>query len=489
MKESKAKVIYYHLDAPTSYDPLEADRAQNLPVARMLYLTPLEVSVNNDLVSTVLQKFWYDSKNLTVHFLVRDDLKFSDGSHITIEDVVLAITRMLHSKPKFPVIKNIVGADNWLKLDKPLHSYPSGIMIDGQEIRIKFARPILNPLFRFTLELFSIVPKKCIDLDTSKMLCKMPPASGYYELVKSDKKEFEFSKRLDPIAHDISIPQKLTLKYVASNELEEIESEQNAGAVLFGIEYLFINSGLSSKISKLKYRYLPYSYYFALVLNPNIPPFDQIDCRREFSKSFRQNFKNYGVDKFNLAFSLFTPILPGYLKDQALSKNVMVAECKIKFGENVRFYDPDDGSILSNVLKKTYENLNISQDKLKKPKSILEAEKDFIDGITPALIFGSGFWSLDPVGDLEMMFTPNLHPRLHFAATDEGVRKKLDQLDYLSDESDVKNEMTLLNQYIYDTSLVNVFLHTRKFYASTDLDQLRQLNQQISAPSPWQIFK
>ena len=111
---SETKNIFYHLDSPTSFDPLEADRAANLPIARMLFLTPLEISVNNDLVSTVFDKFSYDPQSNTITFISREDLKYSDGQILTVRDITLSITRMLHARPDFPVIKEIIGKAEWL---------------------------------------------------------------------------------------------------------------------------------------------------------------------------------------------------------------------------------------------------------------------------------------------------------------------------------------------------------------------------------------
>ena len=105
------------------------------------------------------------------------------------------------------------------------------------------------------------------------------------------------------------------------------------------------------------------------------------------------------------------------------------------------------------------------------------------------LTFGSGFWSLDPVGDLQMMFTPNLHPRLQFTANDSELRLMINSLDSSLTDNDLKLKMERINKHLYDSGLLNVFLHTRKFYASVNVDQLRELPQQISAPSPWQIFR
>ena len=47
----------------TSLDPLDGDGSQNLPVARMLYATPVEIFSDNTLGSRVLETFEYNKGN------------------------------------------------------------------------------------------------------------------------------------------------------------------------------------------------------------------------------------------------------------------------------------------------------------------------------------------------------------------------------------------------------------------------------------------
>jgi len=484
---SETKNIFYHLDSPTSFDPLEADRAANLPIARMLFLTPLEISVNNDLVSTVFDKFSYDPQSNTITFISREDLKYSDGQILTVRDITLSITRMLHARPDFPVIKEIIGKAEWLKTDFPLLSLPSGIQVDKNRITIRLQRPVLNPLFRFTLELFSIIPEKCIDLRTSQLLCKIPPSSGYYSLIHQNNSTYEFRLRMQPFAHKITAPQKINISYINNKQLAEFNFESPKNAVLFGLEYFFLNARLSKNIADVKFKYLPYSYFYSLIFNPNIKPFDNMECRKKFVSLFRNNLKKI-TSEFNFSKSIFTPILPGYLDDGSFEENISIqSRCSIP--KSLSFFDPKDNSFFAEALNLTYKDFLIDSQQLFKPDSIIAAENKFLENKLPVLTFGSGFWSLDPVGDLQMMFTPNLHPRLHFISNDPKMRTLLKDLEGVDNDLAVKEKMESINIYLNQNALMNIYLHSRKFYASKDIDQLRELPQQISAPSIWQIFK
>ncbi|NJM09460.1 MAG: hypothetical protein HC883_00735 [Bdellovibrionaceae bacterium] len=146
-------------EKPTSLDPLDADRHENLAVARMVHSTPIEVSVDNTLVSQVLSSFTYDTETRTIRWLVKSGVTYSDGTAITPEDIAFSVARMLHARPNFPVISQIKGTKKWIAQPESLQTFPSGIRVMGNQIEIEFDQPVANPFFRFTLELFSIIPK------------------------------------------------------------------------------------------------------------------------------------------------------------------------------------------------------------------------------------------------------------------------------------------------------------------------------------------
>ena len=54
-----------------SLDPLDADKTQNLPVARMIYATPIEIDKNGNLSSNVLSEFSYNEETKQIHFSLK----------------------------------------------------------------------------------------------------------------------------------------------------------------------------------------------------------------------------------------------------------------------------------------------------------------------------------------------------------------------------------------------------------------------------------
>ena len=231
--------IITETDVPTSYDPLEADQTQNLPVARMIYHTPLEIDASDTISSQVLESFGYDKKTKTIKWTVKRNLTFNDGTPLTTDDVVLSIKRMLLTRPQFPVIESIEGKDQWLKEENPLTKIPFGIKVAGNEITISLTKDYPHPLFRFCLELFSIIPKKCVDLKSDKLTCDRPPESGRFAIVEKKDKSILFSSR-------VSNKDQVLFKYIPAVELSEQLPKLSSESVVAGNESMFSREELST---------------------------------------------------------------------------------------------------------------------------------------------------------------------------------------------------------------------------------------------------
>ena len=47
----------------------------------------------------------------------------------------------------------------------------------------------------------------------------------------------------------------------------------------------------------------------------------------------------------------------------------------------------------------------------------------FVEGKVNLMGFRTGFWALDPAGDMKMLLTPNLHKTLYFVQQDKKLQK------------------------------------------------------------------
>lgn len=481
---------------PTSLDPLDGDQTQNLPVQRMINATPVEVDSKGTLKSLVLSDFNYIAESQTMQWTVKDGVKFSDGSVITANDVAFAVARMAFTRPNFPVIENIEGVETWVKTPKALESFPTGIKVSGNKIEIKFTKPVDHPLFRFCLEIFSIIPKKCVDLATNKVNCEKIPVSGHYEIVDRKDAEIKFQLRSDSI-HGETAPKQIAFEYKLPKDIFGPESKLSGNTVIQGNEVTLSIPQLKKMSDNFKISYLPSSRIALHILNPKFGAFKNKNCRLIYAMAYRKAFKEIATAGFKLESSVFTDVLPGYLCSNDLAQaeyDKLSAQEKESCLKTLRENPPrwaqqknDEDLIYFRTAEKTYEILEI-----KKPEPLIVANRKeeseaFLSGAVSAMGASTGFWALDPAGDIQMLLTPNMHKPLQFVTEDQKVQSLIKKLKKGSDND--PQAFKVVNQYIHDEALFNVFAHVRRFYASDSLDNIAELPLSITSPAPWQVFR
>lgn len=471
----------------TSFDPLDADSTNNLPVARMLYATPLESSTTNQLESQILESFNFDTKSRTIEWVVRKNLHFSDGTSLTPDDVAFAVARMAFARPKFPVISAIEGLEAWTKKPNALTSLPKGISVNGSKISIKFDQTVEHPLFRFCLELFSIIPKRCVDLSTNKVTCSTIPSSGRYTVSKREQSELHFVKHGQTT--DQKSPSAIVFKYVKPADIGDQMTGFDQRTVIAGNELSFTAAQLAAIEKQLNTKFMPAARYAAIHINQNTGPFKDKACRKLFANVFRSAFADlFKTDSHEV--SLFTKILPGYLSSEELRKSGPpssesekkcrddLAKHKISWG----FPEAEKDAKFFVALKAAFDRLGM------KTVGVSFADRKefadaFADGRVSFYYGGSGFWAHDPKGDVQMLFTPHLHKPLQHLSDDARLQELIRKLDTSPEP------FRDLNQFIYADARLNIYTHVRRFFASKDKLLLTEVPFAITSPAPWQVFE
>ncbi len=480
---------------PTSHDPLDADSTHNLPVARMLYLTPLEVSGEDKLESKVLSHFSYDSNSHVVTWIVRDGLYFNDGTPILVEDVVLSVLRMAAERPKFPVIREILGVEKWSKSAHPLLSLPEGIRVEGKQIQILLTRDVDHPLFRFCLEIFGIIPSRCVDRKTNTLTCEKPPESGLYEVELKSQAKITFKRRMNT-GVEISVPQKITFEYVSPRFVLEHEIT-DMETVLATNEGLFSPSEIRLLKAKYYTHYLPRSRFSSFLLRPDVPPFARSECRLLFASELR---KQYGVltnSGSQIEGSISPKIVPGYLPVSVLDSDYQLSreakeECREIFQRH-----PIRWSIVANfraplfedAVKSTLKALGQANPEPMVFQSFSEQQTSFVGGKIDLMRVASGLWPLDPFGDLQMLFTPNMHEILKPLHNDSVLQTLLGDLRLNLPSSEKRKKAEELNRHLYREGIFNVLEHISRFYISQTGVIPSSLPAAITSPAPWQVFQ
>ncbi len=494
-KEGKMnKYIITETGKYSSLDPLDADSTTNLPVARMIYSTPLEISAKNELSSALLESFKVTESGKRLEFLVKRDLRFSDGTPITPSDVAFAIQRMAWSKPRFPVLEQIEGLGKWLSEKSPLRTSPAGIQVSGQMVSIVFAKKVHNPLFRFCLELFSVIPKKCVNLDTGKIECAEIPSSGNYRISSQDESSVQF-RISEQGKLNIKGPEEIRFEYWPAASVESRLSTLGAGDVLAGNESMFsydqmINMGAKSRVS-----YLPAARFTDMDLNPASEFFKEKLCRQVFADTFRVFFGKVSQKYTNVEASIFTRIVPGFktvgeLRTKTFA-NLSKSDrdyCKKRIQQvpfQWGYVSSEKNSAFVEALEMTLQDLGYPDREPLIANSRKELSAWFVEGKVAITSGGSGFWAHDPVGDLQMLFTPNLHRSLDFVTKDENLQRLIGEL---RDSPTDSTKIDRVNQYIHDEALFNVYSYVRRFFLSNDQQHKLDLQFAITSPAPWQVF-
>lgn len=473
---------------PNSLDPLDADSTSNLPVARMIYATPLETSENNQLTSRVLESFRYDSAKRQIEWVVKPDLKYEDGTALTPEDVAFAVARMAFTRPLFPVIDAVDGVSDWSKSKGALKNLPAGIRVSENKITIQLKRDVDHPLFRFCLELFSIIPRKCVDPITNKITCAKIPESGPYKIVSQTPSSILFEKRSVEISK--TTPAQIRFEYVSAADLPKSASKFDERTVVAGNESFFTPATLKEIEGKLAVRYTPAARFSVIQINQNVPPFHDKNCRQIFAQTFRTAYHEMAKDA-PIEGSVFTKILPGYLPLKELESPTPlspkeIADCKDKLKKtNIPwgYAETEKDMIFFEVLKLTFSKLGIKPTNPITAATRKEFSDIFAEGKVAFYNAGSGFWALDPGGDMKMLFTPNLHKPLRHVSEDSKLQNFIGRLEH------DKSSFGEVNRYLFEEARFNVYTHLRRFFAAKDKALIGEVPFAITSPAPWQVFK
>lgn len=476
-------------EMPVSLDPLEADYANNLHASQMVHQTILEVGSDNTLQSGILESFSYEPSTRKIKFTLKHGQRFSDGSSVTVEDLKISILRMVLKRPKFPVLRHIVGVSEWLNYAVPLKENLSGVRVDRDTIEIELSRDVHSPLFRFALPLFGVVKASCVD-HLSNKLSKECPTSGYYKAKWNSDRTIDFE--LSSYARaDFTGPRNIKISYLqtaldptlirAFEKGNYIVLNQESGVIGFDRE--FLDQQGFKRLDQ------PNSRFSFFTVNPANPIFRSRECRRIFADTVRANLVDE-ESSIQKEASLFTRILPGYRSEAELlseAPKVDSSNCSAIFAKGRIRMMPNSNGLNRPVelaIERAAKHLGIAFEWVVE-RSVKERFDGFIDGKFDVLLAGSGFWPFDPVGDVQMLFTPGLHKPLSLVTRDLRLQELLSGLEFLDDPS---HRLAQINQYIFDEAMLNVFSHSKRSYFVKGPGISKTIPVAITPPAPWQVF-
>lgn len=478
--------------SPISWDPLDFDNANNLFAARMLYATPVEASRDGALTSRVLESFSVAPDQLKISLIVQDNLKYADGTPLTAHDVAFAIARMAYVRPQFPVLESIQGLMDWRTASNSLASFPTGIKVNGDEVSIHLTRAEPNALYRFTLEIFGIIPRRCIDTETNKLNCDRPPESGPYILASGGlkAKELEFARREGEAS---SAPERIRFQFIEPSETEHVLSKEDGNTVVFGSDLNYTDEDLSKL--KERFAYLPTakSWHGRFLINSRNPLLKSRECRQVLAQAIRNAFGDLKLQNHRLETSIFTELMPGYsppdqlnYADPPTAPEIEICKAKLR-GQTLlwmrRGTRMDD---FARALSYAAEKLEMKVSEV--PAGSMTVPEAMNSSDVALVAGGTGFWPVDPFGDLQMLFTPNMHKHLAAVANNPQLQAAIRATRQSS--SPPPDQLNLINQILFDEAIYNVFTHHQYMYLGSRSSEstLRRSPLGVTVPYPWQVF-
>ncbi|NRA68165.1 MAG: hypothetical protein HRU19_27020 [Pseudobacteriovorax sp.] len=494
---------------PFSYDPLDADLINNMYVAKLRNLSPIELDHNNNFRSQVLESFNYDYANASMKWVVNTHLKFSNGESLTPDDIILSIKRMAFTRPKFPVLGDIKGIAKWAKegnFSKPI----DGLRKEGNLIEITFRKKIANPFFQFTLPIFSILPQSCFEKNSPKMTCKKPPALGYYDFIGYPKIQkvknrghypdigFKLRPGFDQV-HGYPMPKIILLVYRSTNRIKEILQEMDEFAVLETSNIRLSDKVLNDYRKEVNIKRMPLTSLNYIVLNPSMKPFDDRDCRKLFIDAFRKNYAAVSNKIDTATISFPSELMPGYLLNSDLEKAFRYSDkknyrrrCLTQFSQTklpYRKLRPGRTDFFwDKIAADTLSSLNSSTDGFYGKSSVTDGYSVFSKDETAFIPAVVEFWPVDLVAGFKMFFTPGMHSILKYVTNDQSLQNIVDRLFVETDPKESKKIFAELNLFLNQQALIVPLSHYGLVYISKN-SHLTKTVISTGEPSPWHLFK
>lgn len=146
---------------PSTIDPQKAEDLQSQRVVNDLFEGLTVVNQENDVIPGLAEKWDISEDGKTYTFYLRDNLKFSDGTPITADDVVFSYQRLVDHKTASPysnIAENIVNAKDITR--GMMNADKLGVIaLDNRTIQINLEKPAPSFLSITSLWCFDIVSK------------------------------------------------------------------------------------------------------------------------------------------------------------------------------------------------------------------------------------------------------------------------------------------------------------------------------------------
>jgi ABC-type transport system substrate-binding protein len=423
---------------PFSSDPMKYDFFIHHVAFTSTYSTLVSTFQGRE-IKGVLAKRWHHDPDFKVwEFEIRDDLKFSNGDSITVNDVRMSLKRIafLKSKQKSRsgLCEFLEGIDSFNDYSKDI----AGISVNGNKLVLRFSKSMKDVLEKISFGIYAIVHPSAFDKSTLEWIDnKKVISSGAYEVTTWTEKDYTLKLRdnFNPFKKDNRIAEirfKSIDEVNNSNDLKDTDLViADTTTLMVNSDFKYISSDIGTKIG----------YVYCYGWNKKNHPLSNIEIRKWLRERMYQSLENQG---FKYTTSFFPEIMEGVKRidrDKELVKPTYAPFSIITHN----FYT---SKLLENKNKKsvaeTFEeafNLMASDSNVSLSKQKIEDGADF--NHFDLIIKGTGIDVLDPIEDIRFMFLSKQGIKLPDATGE--IKEEL--------KSEVPN-IQKINQLLWDQAII-----------------------------------
>lgn len=295
----------------TTLDPVLAYQDTDIHAVGLIAGTLYRYTDTGEIEPALVESGEASSDGLTWTFTLRDDLKFSDDSPLTAEDVAATLERV-RTNPE-----NIFGA--------LVASWKSAEAVDDKTVEISLSKPFprLDAVLSYPFTM--IVPG---DQAESKDFYDNPVSAGLFALESWGGGSKAVFVRNENFAGDKPVVEKVN--YVAVTDNNTRISQVRSGQIDFAP---FIPPTLSTQVSSPAKVVIGELYgFYSLVPNNQLAPFDDVDVRRAMSLAIDRDQINEVAwnGKSRPLAGFWPPKMDGYDESVSTERDVAAAKEALK---------------------------------------------------------------------------------------------------------------------------------------------------------------
>lgn len=253
---------------PQTFDPIQSSQIRTWYMWQLVYEGLLRAELDGTL-KPMLAKSWTASDDgLTYEFTLRDDVKFSDGTLVTAEDVVASFTRLKadglpYAQDRFKSVETVEATENG-KVRFTLSSPDAGFLLN-----------LGNPFVVGS----AVMSKEWLENNDPKTAMM---GTGPFEMVSYVPNQELVLKRNENYwnAEEAAEVENMTIRYMPE------QSAQIAGLVSGQIDLMFPSSESMLQLSRMENistKAVASTNTVRININTNKEPFSNVDFRRAMS--------------------------------------------------------------------------------------------------------------------------------------------------------------------------------------------------------------